>query len=65
MMRKQAALRPTRRWDGQDEAHPDERTTDAGGNAEFPAPPRDYLCLHLGLSRATVNQHLSYQILTL
>ena len=29
-------------WDGHDEAHPDERTTDADGNAEFPAPPRGY-----------------------
>ncbi len=23
-------------------AHPDERTTDAEGNSEFPAPPRGY-----------------------
>jgi alpha-amylase len=29
-------------WDGYDSAHPDERTTDAEGNAEFPAPPRGY-----------------------
>lgn len=29
-------------WDGKDEAHPDERTTDAEGNSEFPAPPRGY-----------------------
>jgi alpha-amylase len=29
-------------WDGHDTAHPDERTTDAEGNAEFPAPPRGY-----------------------
>jgi alpha-amylase len=29
-------------WDGHDEAWPDERTTDADGNAEFPAPPRGY-----------------------
>jgi alpha-amylase len=29
-------------WDGHDIAHPDERTTDAEGNAEFPAPPRGY-----------------------
>ncbi|QMV18844.1 DUF1939 domain-containing protein [Granulicella sp. 5B5] len=29
-------------WDGHDTAHPDERTTDADGNAEFPAPPRGY-----------------------
>ncbi len=29
-------------WDGHDEAHPDERTTDADGWAEFPAPPRGY-----------------------
>jgi alpha-amylase len=29
-------------WDGHDEAHPDERTTDGDGNSEFPAPPRGY-----------------------
>ena len=29
-------------WDGHDTAHPDERTTDADGNAEFPAPPRGF-----------------------
>jgi alpha-amylase len=29
-------------WDGHDPAHPDERTTDGEGNAEFPAPPRGY-----------------------
>jgi alpha-amylase len=29
-------------WDGHDIAHPDERTTDGDGNAEFPAPPRGY-----------------------
>jgi alpha-amylase len=29
-------------WDGHDTAHPDERTTDADGNSEFPAPPRGY-----------------------
>jgi alpha-amylase len=29
-------------WDGHDTAHPDERTTDAEGNSEFPAPPRGY-----------------------
>jgi alpha-amylase len=29
-------------WDGHDTAHPDERTTDAEGNAEFPAPPRGF-----------------------
>lgn len=29
-------------WDGHDTAHPDERTTDANGFAEFPAPPRGY-----------------------
>jgi alpha-amylase len=34
-------------WDGHDEAaHPDERTTDAEGNAEFPAPPRGY-CIYV------------------
>jgi alpha-amylase len=29
-------------WDGHDDAHPDERTTDADGNSEFPAPPRGF-----------------------
>jgi alpha-amylase len=29
-------------WDGHDDAHPDERTTDDDGNAEFPAPPRGF-----------------------
>jgi len=29
-------------WDGHDTAHPDERTTDGDGNAEFPAPPRGF-----------------------
>jgi alpha-amylase len=29
-------------WDGHDEAAPNERTTDAEGNGEFPAPPRGY-----------------------
>lgn len=33
-------------WDGHDTAHPDERTTDAEGNAEFPAPPRGY-CVYV------------------
>src|SRR5580693_8271522 len=33
-------------WDGHDTAHPDERTTDADGNAEFPAPPRGY-CIYV------------------
>ncbi len=33
-------------WDGHDGAHPDERTTDADGNAEFPAPPRGY-CIYV------------------
>ncbi|MFC5863466.1 alpha-amylase domain-containing protein [Acidicapsa dinghuensis] len=33
-------------WDGHDAAHPDERTTDAEGNAEFPAPPRGY-CVYI------------------
>jgi len=33
-------------WDGHDEAHPDERTTDAQGKAEFPAPPRGY-CIYV------------------
>ena len=29
-------------WDGKDDAHPDERTTDEDGWSEFPAPPRGY-----------------------
>jgi len=29
-------------WDGHQAPAPDERTTDADGNAEFPAPPRGY-----------------------
>ena len=29
-------------WDGHDESHPNERTTDGEGKAEFPAPPRGY-----------------------
>lgn len=33
-------------WDGHDPAHPDDRTTDAEGNAEFPAPPRGY-CVYI------------------
>lgn len=33
-------------WDGHDTAHPDERITDADGNAEFPAPPRGY-CVYI------------------
>jgi len=33
-------------WDGHNDAHPDERTTDAEGNAEFPAPPRGY-CIYV------------------
>jgi CheY-like chemotaxis protein len=36
-------------WDGHDTAHPDERTTDAEGNAEFPAPPRGY-CVYAPVS---------------
>ncbi len=38
---KNTKFRPVA-WDGHDTAHPDERTTDAEGNAEFPAPPRGY-----------------------
>lgn len=38
---KNTKFRPVA-WDGHDAAHPDERTTDAEGNAEFPAPPRGY-----------------------
>ena len=36
-------------WDGHlhnDDVHPDERTTDAEGNSEFPAPPRGY-CVYV------------------
>ena len=33
-------------WAGYDSAHPDRRTTDADGNAEFPAPPRGY-CVYV------------------
>jgi alpha-amylase len=33
-------------WDGHDESHPDERTTDGDGNSEFPAPPRGY-CVYV------------------
>jgi alpha-amylase len=29
-------------WDGHDTAAPNERTTDAEGKSEFPAPPRGY-----------------------
>lgn len=36
-------------WDGHDTAHPDERTTDDEGNAEFPAPPRGY-CVYVPVS---------------
>jgi alpha-amylase len=36
-------------WDGHDAAHPDERTTDGDGNAEFPAPPRGY-CVYAPIS---------------
>lgn len=35
-------------WDGQDAAHPEERTTDADGNAEFPAPPTRLLHICAG-----------------
>jgi alpha-amylase len=37
-------------WDGHDTAHPDERTTDAEGNSEFPAPPRGY-CIYVPVSQ--------------
>ena len=36
-------------WDGHDSAHPDERTTDAEGCSEFPAPPRGY-CVYAPVS---------------
>ena len=36
-------------WDGHHTAHPDDRTTDAEGNSEFPAPPRGY-CVYVPVS---------------
>jgi len=33
-------------WDGHDAPHPDDRTTDAEGKSEFPAPPRGY-CIYV------------------
>ncbi|MDR3735164.1 MAG: DUF1939 domain-containing protein [Acidobacteriaceae bacterium] len=33
-------------WDGHDEKQPEERTTNAEGQAEFPAPPRGY-CVYV------------------
>jgi alpha-amylase len=33
-------------WDGHDIAHPNERTTDAEGRSEFPAPPRGF-CVYV------------------
>ena len=33
-------------WDGHDIAHPNERTTDAEGKSEFPAPPRGF-CIYV------------------
>ena len=36
-------------WDGHDGAHPDERTTDAEGRSEFPAPPRGY-CIYVPIA---------------
>jgi alpha-amylase len=30
-------------WDGHDTAAPNERTTNAEGSSEFPAPPRGYV----------------------
>src|SRR5580698_2483357 len=33
-------------WDGKDGARPEERTTDAQGRSEFPAPPRGY-CVYV------------------
>jgi alpha-amylase len=44
-------------WDGHDEAHPDERTTDADGNAEFPAPPRGY-CIYVPVAPDTNKDEL-------
>ena len=44
-------------WDGRDEAHPDERTTDADGNAEFPAPPRGY-CIYVPVAHDTNKDEL-------
>ncbi len=39
-------------WDGHDEAHPDERMTDAEGMCEFPAPPRGY-CIYVPVAGDT------------
>ena len=44
-------------WDGHDESHPDERTTDAEGNAEFPAPPRGY-CIYVPVAHDTNKDEL-------
>jgi len=44
-------------WDGHDEAHPDERMTDADGNAEFPAPPRGY-CIYVPVAPETNKDEL-------
>ena len=44
-------------WDGHDEAHPDERTTDADGNSEFPAPPRGY-CIYVPVAPDTNKDEL-------
>lgn len=44
-------------WDGHDEAHPDERMTDAEGNAEFPAPPRGY-CIYVPVAPDTNKDEL-------
>ena len=44
-------------WDGHDAAHPDERRTDADGNAEFPAPPRGY-CIYVPVAPDTNKDEL-------
>ena len=41
-------------WDGHEAAHPDERQTNAEGDAEFPAPPRGY-CVYVPVA-AEINK---------
>ena len=44
-------------WQGHDGAHPDERTTDAEGRAEFSAPPRGY-CIYVPVAGDTNKDEL-------
>jgi len=44
-------------WDGHDEAHPDERTSDGEGKCEFPAPPRGY-CIYVPVAPDTNKDEL-------